>query len=57
MIGKRRSRGRQRHDPDLVLMQAREVVGGLLVVLDALRKHLDELETEVRRQPVDTEEA
>lgn len=48
-------RGERTSDPEHVLVEARTAVIDLRKVLAELRTHLDELETEVRRQS-DTEE-
>jgi len=50
-------RGRSGDNPDQVLMDARAALSDLRQVLEAFRENLDELEAEVRRQPLEPEEA
>jgi hypothetical protein len=54
VIWRRKRRG---GDPDVVLREARTALDDLRQVLAVFRDHLDELEAEVKRQPLEPEEA
>lgn len=52
-----RQRRRSQNDREQLLLQTRETIGGLKVIIAGLRSHLDDIEEELRdRRAVDNAE-